>query len=117
MRFDSHTLILLVRPDDAPQLSDADADALQDAHLAHQAELRAQGHVVATGPLVDQDDDRLRGIVVLSVGQQTAHSLYGNDPAVRAGRLAIQTMTWMVPAGNVSFHPVAMPSSRAEAES
>jgi hypothetical protein len=59
MRFDSHTLVLLVRPPDAPELSDEDAAILQDAHLAHQAALRAQGHVIAAGPLVDQDDERL----------------------------------------------------------
>jgi uncharacterized protein YciI len=116
MRFDSHTLVLLVRPPDAPELSDEDAAILQDAHLAHQAELRALGHVIAAGPLVDQDDERLRGIVVLAVDQETARRLYSEDPAVRAGRLAIQTMTWLTPVGSAEFHSVAMPASMAETE-
>jgi uncharacterized protein len=117
MRFDSHTLILLIRPPDAPELSDGEAATLQDAHLTHQAELAAQGHLIAAGPLVDQDDERLRGIVVLAVDQETARRLYADDPAVRAGRLAIQTMTWLTPAGSASFRPVALPRSMAEAES
>ena len=109
-------MVLLVRPPDAPELSDEDAAILQDAHLAHQAALRARGHVIAAGPLVDQDDERLRGIVVLAVDQETARRLYSDDPAVRAGRLAIQTMTWLTPAGSAAFHPVALPASMAEAE-
>jgi uncharacterized protein len=117
MRFDSHTLVLLVRPPDAPELSDEEAATLQDAHLAQQARLRAQGHVVAAGPLVDQDDERLRGIVVLAVDQDEARRLYAEDPAVRRGRLAVQTMTWLTPAGNVAFQDVTLPSSTAEAES
>ena len=39
MEFDRHTLVLLVRPPDAPELTDAEALALQDAHLANQARL------------------------------------------------------------------------------
>ena len=42
MKFDQHTLVLLVRPRDAPELSEQEADALQDAHLAFRADLRDQ---------------------------------------------------------------------------
>ena len=68
------------------------------------------------GPLADQDDERLRGIVVLAVDPPTARRLYADDPAVRAGRLEIQAMTWMVPAGNVTWNPVTHPRSMAEAD-
>lgn len=115
MRFDRHTLVLLVRPPDAPELSDEEAATLQDAHLAAQAALRDQGHIVAVGPFTDQDDERLRGLSVLSVDPETARRLYSADPAVRAGRLAVQVMTWMVPEGNVSFGAVRAPRSMAEA--
>ena len=67
MKFDQHTLVLLVRPPDAPELSDEEADALQDAHLAFRADLRDKGFLLGGGPLVDQDDERLRGISVMSV--------------------------------------------------
>jgi uncharacterized protein len=58
MRFDRHTLVLLVRPPDAPGLSEEDAAALEDKHLASQADLSEKGHPIASGPLVDQDDER-----------------------------------------------------------
>lgn len=97
-------------------MSDDEAATLQDAHLAHQAQLRERGLVIAAGPLVDQDDERLRGIVVLAVDRDEARRLYADDPAVRRGRLAIETMTWLTPAGSVAFHEVALPRSMAEAE-
>ena len=115
MKFDQHTLVLLVRPRDAPELSEQEADALQDAHLAFRADLREQGYLVAGGPLLDQDDERLRGIAVMSVDPATARDLCSADPAVRAGRLAVQVMTWMVPAGNIRFEGVTAPRSVAEA--
>ena len=116
MRFDSHTLVLLVRPPDAPELSDEEALELQDAHLANQARLGDEGYVVAAGPFRDRDDERFRGIAVLSCDPETARRLYESDPAVKAGRLGVEVMTWMVPAGNVRFERVPRPSSNAEAE-
>ena len=116
MQFDRHTVVLLVRAADAPELSEADTDALQDRHLAYRAELREQGYLVAGGPLVDQDDERLRGLSVMSVDQDTARRLSEEDPAVQAGRLEAHVMTWMVPAGNVRFENVPAPRSLAEAD-
>jgi hypothetical protein len=72
MRFERHTVVLLVRPPDAPELSPADADALQDAHLAFRAGLRDQGYILGGGPLVEQDDERRRGFSVMSVDPATA---------------------------------------------
>jgi uncharacterized protein YciI len=115
MRFDRHTLVLLVRPPDAPELSPEEADALQDAHLAFRADLRDQGYLLGGGPLLDPDDERLRGISLMSVDPATARELCSADPAVRAGRLAVQVMTWMVPAGNIRFENVPAPRSSAEA--
>jgi hypothetical protein len=117
MKFDQHTVVLSVRPPDAPELSEQEADALQDAHLAFRAGLRDQGYLIAGGPLLDQDDERLRGIAVMSVDPATARELCSADPAVRAGRLAIQVMTWMVPAGNIGFESVPAPRSLADAAS
>jgi uncharacterized protein len=115
MKFDQHTVVLSVRPPDAPELSEEEADALQDAHLAFRADLRDQGYLVAGGPVLGQDDERLRGIAMMSVDPATARELCSADPAVRAGRLAVQVMTWMVPAGNVHFEQVRAPRSLAEA--
>jgi uncharacterized protein len=115
MQFDRHTLVLLVRPPDAPELSDEESAQLQDRHLAFRADLRARGYLVGGGPLVDQDDERLRGISIMTCDAETARRLCKDDPAVRAGRLAVEVMTWMVPAGNVRFENVPAPRSIAEA--
>jgi uncharacterized protein YciI len=115
MQFDRHTLVLLVRRADAPELTDEEADELQDRHLAFRAGLRDRGYLVAGGPLDEQDDDRLRGLSIMRCDAETARRISSEDPAVQAGRLAVEVMTWMVPAGNVRFENVSAPRSIAEA--
>ena len=56
-----------------------------------------------------------RGISIMSCDPDTARRLSDEDPAVQAGRLAVEVMTWMVPAGNVRFETVRAPRSLAEA--
>jgi hypothetical protein len=114
MQFDRHTLVLLVLRPDAPELTDEEAGELQDRHLAFRADLRERGFLIAGGPLVDQDDERLRSISLWTCDPETARRLSSEDPAVQAGRLAVEVMTWMVPAGNVSFEKVSAPRSLAE---
>lgn len=115
MQFDRHTLVLLVLRPDAPELSDEEADELQDRHLAFRAGLRDRGYLIGGGPVVDQDDERLRGVSIMACDLETARRVSSEDPAVQAGRLAVEVMTWMVPAGNVRFEKVAAPRSVAEA--
>jgi uncharacterized protein YciI len=114
MRFDRHTLVLLVLRPDAPEHTDEEAAELQDLHLAFRAGLRDRGILVAGGPLVDQDDERLRSVAIMACDPETARRLSSEDPAVRAGRLAPVVTTWMVPAGNVSFEKVSAPRSLAD---
>jgi hypothetical protein len=47
--------------------------------------------------------------------QARRRAVTSDDPAVKAGRLAVEVMTWMVPAGNVHFENVRAPRSMAEA--
>jgi uncharacterized protein len=115
VEFDRHTLVLLVRPPDAPELSEEEALKLQDAHLANQARLGDEGYVIAAGPFTDQDDERLRGVAVLSCDPETARRLYESDPAVQAGRLGVEILTWLTPKGNVRFEQVDRPRSTTEA--
>ena len=72
MQFDRHTLVLLVRRPDAPELTDQEAAELQDRHLAFRADLRDRGYLIGGGPLVDQDDERLRGISIMTCDPETA---------------------------------------------
>jgi uncharacterized protein YciI len=114
MRFEEHALVMFVLRSDAPVMPPEQADALQDAHLAYTADLIAAGHAVAAGPLVNQDDERLLGMSVFAVGAEQARRLCSEDPAVLAGRLAVQVATWMVPGGQVHFERVRVPRSIAD---
>ena len=104
---------LLVLRDDAPDLDGAEAAALQDAHMAHLADLHGAGHLLAAGPLLD---DRFRGLSILNLDVERARALKEADPAVQAGRFAVIVMPWMVPAGAMSFAPAHFPRSMAEVE-
>src|SRR5438477_11496705 len=113
MQFDQFTIALLILRPEAPELDDAAADALQDAHLAHLAELHEQGHLLAAGPLLE--DDVYRGLSILNVPPEEARRLKEADPAVRAGRYSVEVLPWMVPAGAMAFSPTRFPHSVAEA--
>ena len=54
--FDVYTVVVLRRPDDAPEMSDEELDALQARHLAYRADLWRQGVVVVNGPFDQQSD-------------------------------------------------------------
>jgi hypothetical protein len=96
-------------------MTDEQAAHLQDRHPAHGADLQDRGLILARGPLTKQDDERFRGLSVWSVDAATARDHAEADPAVRAGRLAVEGMTWMMPAGNIQFAQVRAPRSVAEA--
>ena len=104
--FDVYTLVLLRRPPNAPQLSDADLDALQSRHLAYRADLRRQGVLVVNGPLGEQTDVTLRGLSIFACGLDEAARLNDGDPSVQAGRLSYDLMEWWVAAGTLAFPEV-----------
>ena len=64
MEFDHLTVSLLVLRPDAPELDEEASAALQDAHLAHLADLHEAGHLLAAGPL---SDEKFRGLSLLRV--------------------------------------------------
>lgn len=114
MAIDLHQfqLILLRRPADPPTFDDQTADRIQRDHLAFYAEMRRAGHVVTNGPVRDQPDEALRGIAIYAAESvERARELAGADPAVRAGRLEVQAMTWLCPPGTMVSDgiPVSVP--------
>lgn len=111
MHFDRFTIALLILRPDAPELDEEAAAALQDAHMAHLADLHEAGHLLAGGPL---DDEELRGLSILNVDPARARELKEDDPAVRAGRFSVKVIPWMVPGGAMSFSPTHFPRSSAE---
>jgi uncharacterized protein len=114
MDFDRLTMTLLVLRDDAPDFTPAEEDALQDAHMAHLADLHAAGHLLAAGPLLDRTSP-FRGLSILNVGTEEALALKEADPAVKAGKYRIIALPWMVPGGAMAFSPTVFPRSMAEA--
>lgn len=101
--FDVYTVVVLRRPADPPELSEAELDALQERHLAYRAELRERGILVANGPFLAQSDDSYRGMAVFACGLEEAARLSDADPSVVAGRLAYDVMEWWVAAGTLAF--------------
>jgi|ERR1700682_3093664 len=111
VQLDRFTIALLVLRPDAPVLDDEEAARLQDAHMAHLADLHEAGHLLAAGPLVDE---RFRGLSILNVEPDRARELKEKDPAVVAGRFEVKVIPWMVPAGALSFSPTHFPRSMSE---
>lgn len=71
---------------------------IQASHLAHMGKLHEAGKLVVAGPFTD--GGQVRGIVVYKVGSiEEARALTEADPAVRAGRLAVEMHPWMVQRG------------------
>jgi uncharacterized protein YciI len=101
--FDVYTLVLLRRPDDAPEMSEDELDALQSRHLAYRAKLRNDGLLVANGPLGEQSDPSLRGLSILSCDLDEARQVSDLDPSVQAGRLSYDVFEWWVAAGTLAF--------------
>jgi uncharacterized protein len=73
-------------------------EAIQKAHLDNIQKLADMKKLVVAGPF--GDNGRLRGIFVFNVATiDEARSLAATDPAVQAGRLALQIHPWVVPEG------------------
>lgn len=102
-RFDQHTIVILVRPSDAPWLTEQELDRLQVEHLTYLRELMRRGVLIANGPLADQTDERLRGISIYGVSLAEALELANSDPMVQAGRLAIEGARWLTATGDARF--------------
>jgi uncharacterized protein len=115
VQFDALTVVTLLRPESAPEFSDAEQDELQDAHMAFLAEGHERGEILAAGPLLERDDPRVRGFAVYAKDQHTARELAEQDPAVRAGWLEVSISVWMVPSETIGFTPSRFPRSMREA--
>ncbi len=103
MDLEAFELVLLRRPAHAPDYPDAELERIQAEHLAYLARLRGTGQIVTNGPVVEQPDPSLRGLAFYRTGSvEQSRRLAEDDPAVRAGRLAVEIMTWYCPPGTMS---------------
>ncbi len=103
MEFERYSFVILRRGPRAAAFAGEELDRLQEAHLAHLVALREQGHLLAAGPFDDQPDESFRGIAIYGTGLEETRRLAEQDPAVQAGRLAVDVMSWYVPAGELRF--------------
>jgi uncharacterized protein len=102
MDLEAFELVLLRRPENPPAYDDAELERIQREHLAHHARLRATGQVVTNGPVIDPPDPALRGLTFYRTGSlEEARRLAEADPAVLAGRLVVDIMTWYCPPGTM----------------
>ena len=105
-------MVFLRRPEDARAYPEDVLARIQEEHLAYHASLREAGQVVTNGPVVDGPDPSLRGLTFYRTGSLAkARELAEADPAVRAGRLTVDVVTWWCPRGTMSKpgHPVSLP--------
>lgn len=113
MDFDQFSVVLLILREDAPRLNEVETNRLQDAHMAHLADLHDAGYLLVAGPL---SDERIRGLSILNVSPEMAKELKEADPAVQAGKFEVKVIPWMVPSGAMSFSPTVFPRSMSEVE-
>ena len=104
MEFERLQLVLLVRPENAPDYPKEKLEEIQKAHLAHIGELAASGKLVIAGPFDEQSDVRMRGLELFRTGSiDEARKLAAEDPAVQAGRLEVVSATWYFQKGALAF--------------
>jgi uncharacterized protein YciI len=90
-------ICLLRRAPDAPDLPETELDALQARHVAYQGWLREQGKITLGGPFSEQPDESWRGLTMYTTPLEEARAFAARDPAVLAGRLAVDVFTWWTP--------------------
>ena len=97
-------VVLLRRPGNAAELSEDEAAEVQRRHLAHLQALGDAGDLLAWGPCSDQADESLRGICLFRSGLEldAVRRLAEADPAVQAGRLAVEAFTWWTLEGKLA---------------
>jgi uncharacterized protein YciI len=102
MGLEAYELVFLRRPADAPRYDEATLAQIQHVHVAYHAALRDSGQVVTNGPVDGQADELFRGLTIYRTGSlEAARVLAETDPAVKAGRLEVEVMTWYCPAGTM----------------
>ena len=102
--FDFYEFVLLRRAPNPPLIDEEAAELLQRQHLGHLSAMRDAGHLKVAGPFGDQPDEGWRGLCLYQVGSlEEARRLAEGDPAVRAGRFAVDVMHWYTRKGAVRF--------------
>lgn len=97
-----YSLVILKRPANGGAKV-ADPEAIQRQHLAHLSAMARAGKLVVAGPFDDQTDPRMRGLCIYRTSLEEARRLAQDDPAVKAGRLEVEVLSWWVEKGAITF--------------
>ncbi len=101
---ESVQLVLLMRAPTWRKLPAEEAEALQKRHIGHLEAMGKAGYAVVAGPFSDQSDPAYRGVCIYRVGSVAeARRLAEQDPAVQAGQLRVEVMTWWFGKGYMTF--------------
>ena len=97
-RMKQYFFVLLRRGPDHSQ-SKAEAEKIQEQHMAHIRATAESGQLQIAGPFDDEDAD-WRGILIYDVKTlDEAKALCAADPAVKAGRLVCDVRGWWAQQG------------------
>jgi uncharacterized protein len=99
VEFDTYTFVLLRRGPRAHEFSDEKLEEIQAGHLAFLGRMHEEGHLVLSGPFTDQEDETKRGLCIYRTGLEETRRLTEADPAVQAGRMRAEAMTWLTRKG------------------
>lgn len=98
-------IALLYRGPAATKETTPETQRVQMAHLAHITKLAKEGHALIAGPMGGNGE--LRGIIMLKAASaDAARALEADDPAVKAGRLRVEIVSFMTPSNWFTFGPV-----------
>lgn len=98
--FDNFFVVLLVRPENAPQLPKDELERVMSAHLANIQRLAAENKIAHAGPFEDFSGRNVRGMFILRTASlEEAKAWVETDPAVKAGRLKPEYLKWYVGKG------------------
>lgn len=91
-------MAIYLRVDNAPKISEKEAEKIQEGHLANISKYASSGQIQMAGPF--GDDTEKRGILIFDVATQAeAEAILKEDPAVKAGRLTYEIHPWWAKKG------------------
>jgi uncharacterized protein YciI len=115
MQFEPYQVVLLRAGENAEKIPKDELMEIQKQHLAHLQKMGESGKMVIAGPFGDQQDKSFRGMCVYRVGSiDEARELAEADPAVKAGRLKVDVMTWYVEKGYMTFPKAPAPQGAGD---
>lgn len=109
IKLERYSLVILRRgPSWTPEVTPA-VEELQKQHLGHLQAMGKAGKMVVAGPFDDQADATMRGMCLYATPLEEARALASADPAVKAGRLVVDVLTWYTEKGALAFPMASRP--------